>query len=106
VKLGGDTDTTGAILGGLAGASCGVQAIPLEWTDRLIEWPYSVTWLQNTLGKTLHRQFAESDGSVNLSGSVSPPLPRPFNGLMVLFRNVAFLIVVLMHGFRRLLPPY
>jgi hypothetical protein len=106
VKLGGDTDTTGAILGGLAGAMCGVHAIPPEWTDRLIEWPYSVTWLQETLSKKLHRQFVESDGSVNLSSSVRPPIPHPFNGLMVLLRNLAFLMVVLGHGFRRLLPPY
>jgi ADP-ribosyl-[dinitrogen reductase] hydrolase len=106
VKLGGDTDTTGAILGGLAGATCGIQAIPPEWTDRLIEWPYSATWLQNALGKNVHRQFAESDGAANQSSQLRSPLPRPFNGLMVLLRNVAFLMVVLAHGFRRLLPPY
>lgn len=106
VKLGGDTDTTAAILGGLAGATCGVQAIPLEWTNRLIEWPYSVTWLQNALGKSLNSRFVESDGSATLGTRVLAPLPRPFNGLMVLHRNVAFLMVVLAHGFRRLLPPY
>jgi ADP-ribosylglycohydrolase len=35
VNLGGDTDTTGAILGALAGAHYGVAAIPDRWLDRL-----------------------------------------------------------------------
>jgi ADP-ribosylglycohydrolase len=35
VNLGNDADTTGAIYGQLAGAYWGVNAIPLEWRDRL-----------------------------------------------------------------------
>jgi len=35
VNLGGDTDTTGAITGGLAGVYYGLEAIPKEWIDTL-----------------------------------------------------------------------
>ena len=35
VNLGGDADTTGAILGALAGAHYGIDAIPDRWLDRL-----------------------------------------------------------------------
>lgn len=35
VNLGGDADTTGAIVGGLAGAAYGFSAIPQKWIDTL-----------------------------------------------------------------------
>ena len=35
VNLGGDTDTAGAILGAMAGAYYGVDAIPQRWLDGL-----------------------------------------------------------------------
>jgi ADP-ribosyl-[dinitrogen reductase] hydrolase len=35
INLGGDTDTTGAILGAMAGACFGVDAIPRRWLDNL-----------------------------------------------------------------------
>ena len=35
VNLGDDADTTGAVYGQLAGAYYGVEAIPIEWRDRL-----------------------------------------------------------------------
>ena len=35
VNLGGDTDTTGAVAGGLAGLRCGVAGIPTAWIDAL-----------------------------------------------------------------------
>ena len=35
VNLGGDTDTTGAVTGALAGAAYGESAIPGRWLDRL-----------------------------------------------------------------------
>ncbi len=36
VNLGGDTDTIGAVTGGIAGASYGLENIPLRWLDKLI----------------------------------------------------------------------
>lgn len=35
VNLGGDTDTTGCVAGGLAGAFYGLQGIPTEWVNQL-----------------------------------------------------------------------
>jgi ADP-ribosylglycohydrolase len=35
VNLGGDTDTTGCVAGGLAGAAWGIQSIPSEWISEL-----------------------------------------------------------------------
>jgi ADP-ribosylglycohydrolase len=35
VNLGGDTDTTGCVAGGLAGVLYGVGAIPLRWREAL-----------------------------------------------------------------------
>jgi ADP-ribosylglycohydrolase len=35
VNLGGDTDTTGAVTGGLAGLLYGVDDIPLSWREQI-----------------------------------------------------------------------
>ena len=37
VNLGDDSDTVGAVYGGLAGAYYGIEAIPIEWMDGLVE---------------------------------------------------------------------
>ena len=37
VNLGGDTDTTGCVAGGLAGVVYGLQSIPNQWTQQLGE---------------------------------------------------------------------
>lgn len=92
VALGGDTDTTGAIAGALVGATCGTAAIPVEWLKGLWEWPRSVSWM---------RRLAERLGSPSTYRN-SPRLFWPALGP----RNALFLVVVLLHGFRRLLPPY
>jgi ADP-ribosyl-[dinitrogen reductase] hydrolase len=40
VNLGGDADTAGAVVGALAGAAYGLEAIPCEWRQQLQgEWP-------------------------------------------------------------------
>lgn len=95
IRCGGDTDTTAAILGGIVGAHVGKAGIPGEWLVHLSEWPMTVLWMEE-LGRTL----AHSLGKVE-PGS---PLPLPVWGLAL--RNLVFLAAVLLHGFRRLLPPY
>ena len=40
VNLGNDTDTIGAIAGGLAGALYGLDSIPKEWLDDLLKKDY------------------------------------------------------------------
>jgi ADP-ribosylglycohydrolase len=98
VALGGDTDSTGAVVGGIAGATLGAGAIPDEWLDGLLEWPRSAAWMRR-LTERLARQFP-----VGYSPMRQTPLPLFWPGLIP--RNLLFLALVLGHGFRRLLPPY
>lgn len=90
ITCGGDTDTVAAITGGISGAEVGENGIPQAWIDGICDWPRSVAHI---------RGLAESlaDGS--------KPQPQAF-WPFVLLRNSVFLAVVLLHGFRRLLPPY
>jgi ADP-ribosylglycohydrolase len=95
VGCGGDTDTVGAITGALVGARLGEAGIPVSWRDGLVDWPRSVALLRR-VGTMLDQQL----GSQSTPGQVRylwPAIP---------LRNLAFLAVVLAHGFRRMLPPY
>jgi ADP-ribosylglycohydrolase len=98
VALGGDTDTTGAIVGGIAGAALSESGIPAEWIEGLWEWPRSVRWMRE-LAHRLAEDFGANGDSRNQA-----PVPLFWPGLIP--RNLLFLAVVLFHGFRRLLPPY
>jgi ADP-ribosyl-[dinitrogen reductase] hydrolase len=95
VECGGDTDTTGAIVGGIVGAHVGKAGIPEEWIETILEWPRTLTWMEELAG-----QLAR----VVESGRPESPLSVPVAA--VLARNAAFLAIVLAHGFRRLFPPY
>ena len=95
VSLGGDTDTTAAILGGIIGAGVGKEGIPQAWLDNLWEWPRTVAWME-----AVAQRLAEvSDKDMKQSA-----LPLPVWGILP--RNLFFLLVVLWHGFRRLFPPW
>ncbi|MCE9553572.1 MAG: ADP-ribosylglycohydrolase family protein [Planctomycetes bacterium] len=98
VRLGGDTDTVAGIVGSLAGATTGSSAIPTDWLDGLMEWPRSVAWFSR-LGARVAQRFP-----CDRAGEHVPPQPLFWPGQLV--RNVFFLAIVLIHGFRRLLPPY
>jgi ADP-ribosyl-[dinitrogen reductase] hydrolase len=89
LDCGGDTDTVGAIVGALAGASLGGDAIPKVWEDALQDWPIS-------------RARLESAASALASAQPVACIFWPAR----LLRNVVFLAIVLTHGFRRLFPPY
>lgn len=95
IRCGGDTDTVAAITGAIAGAGCGRQALPPEWLGHLAEWPRNVTWMDS-----LARALSESSVDRIDHGQPATPLVK------LLLRNLFFLAVVLVHGFRRLLPPY
>lgn len=95
VHCGGDTDSTAAIVGGIIGAGGGRNAVPHDWLDALWEWPRSVAWMEQ-LGRRLAQVCAE--------GKEQRALPLSVSGLLA--RNMFFLALVLLHGFRRLLPPY
>ncbi len=93
ISCGGDTDTVAAITGALAGTEVGEAGMPREWISGIMEWPRSVEYM---------RQLP-----VIVAG-MPPPLfiLQSFFALATLTRNLFFLMVVLLHGFRRLLPPY
>lgn len=95
VRCGGDTDTVGAIVGGLVGARVGPDGIPAAWRDGLWEWPRSRRWLE-----TLAVRLADTRPETRWRGALPLNLPG------LLLRNALFMGWVLAHGFRRLLPPY
>ncbi|MCB9572126.1 MAG: ADP-ribosylglycohydrolase family protein [Kofleriaceae bacterium] len=88
IRLGGDADTTGAIVGALAGATAGEAAIPPAWLA-ITDAPRSLRWIRR-LG-------------VHLAARSTPvPLRWPLAPL----RNAALAAIVIATGLRRLLPPY
>lgn len=94
LALGGDTDTVGAITGAMAGALCGAKAIPKHWQTGLKDWPRGRS--------VLHRIATQL--SIQRTGGSAKPVPYSLAGILP--RNIFFFVVVLLHGFRRLLPPY
>ncbi len=95
IKCGGDTDTVGAVLGGLLGASLGRKGIPEDWVNRLAEWPRTQKYLEAAAQRLARQKHAEQ-----------PLGPVPWFWPAQLPRNLLFLAIVLVHGFRRLAPPY
>lgn len=98
IELGGDSDTTAAIAGGLAGATLGVSAIPDAWLKGLIEWPRSEAWIRR-LAARLAFCFADDQPRQPQKALWLPWFVLPV-------RNLGFLSIVLKHGVRRLFPPY
>lgn len=95
LECGGDTDTTGAIAGALAGATVGESGIPQSWLKGVVDWPRSVGLLQLVAERLAHQRQ---------TGQRLEPVSYFWPA--VLPRNLLFLAVVLAHGFRRLAPPY
>jgi len=89
-NCGGDTDTVGAIAGALAGAVVGERGIPGDWIDGICDWPRSVSLIRGVADR-----LAQGDGG-----------PVRYLWPATLPRNLIFLVMVLLHGLRRLLPPY
>ncbi|MBN1127187.1 MAG: ADP-ribosylglycohydrolase family protein [Sedimentisphaerales bacterium] len=98
ILLGGDTDTTGAITGALAGATVGFSQIPEEWVKGLWEWPRSVKWMKK-LAEKLSIAYLTSGQPTDIR-----PVRLAWYGIPL--QNLVFIAAVLAHAFRRLLPPY
>lgn len=95
VRCGGDTDTVGAIVGGVVGAQVGPDGVPAPWRERLWEWPRSSRWIDQ-----LAQRLAVTADAPERNGAL------PLNIPALLVRNLLFMVWVLVHGFRRMLPPY
>jgi ADP-ribosylglycohydrolase len=95
IRCGGDADTTAAIVGGIVGAATGESGIPDDWLSGILEWPRSVNWMREV-----------STQLVQSRSDLVPAKPISANFIASLGRNIGFLVIVLFHGFRRLLPPY
>lgn len=95
IQCGGDTDTTAAILGAIIGAGVYEDGIPKAWRKGLFEWPCSIGWF-----KKLSVQLAR------VVEAKIPEKPIKVNIIFVFIRNLFFIIIVLGHVIRRLLPPY
>jgi hypothetical protein len=93
IECGGDADSTAAIAGGILGASLGEAAIPEQWLTHLAEWPRTTDWIG---------QLAEQLALAIETGQRLKSLSLPW--LAIILRNLWFLLVVLSHGFRRLIP--
>lgn len=95
IRCGGDTDTTAAMLGAIVGARVGKTGIPSSWLNNLIEWPRTVSWME---------QLAKN--AVDAVQQGKPGKAQSLSVIGLLLRNTGFVLLVLLHGFRRLLPPY
>lgn len=93
IRQGGDTDTTCAIFGGIVGINhhTSLTAIQGHWCEPVIRPAFLL-------------QLSEQAKQVKRTQT--PQRPHAFGGVRTLLRNLVFLGVVLLHGFRRLLPPY
>lgn len=95
IECGGDADTTAAIVGGIVGCAGGRACIPEPWLKGICEWPMTTTWME-TLGNALYAHLCGK----SMARPVEPHLWK------MLPRNLLMLIVVLLHGLRRIFPPY
>lgn len=95
VRLGGDTDTVAAIVGAIIGARTGKDGIPAEWLRDLWEWPRTPAWIERLGARLADHVTRRANGQA-----------LPLNWLTLALRNAFFFLLVLAHGFRRLLPPY
>src|SRR5262249_39558291 len=59
LECGGDTDTVGAILGALAGATVGQQGIPRDWLLAIWEWPRSLSFIERIAGRLADQQLSQ-----------------------------------------------
>jgi ADP-ribosyl-[dinitrogen reductase] hydrolase len=87
LRCGGDTDTIGAIAGAVLGADGRLETFPRAWHETIVAWPLSLDRL-----RAAAQALAAGGRPVTWWWPLQP------------LRNVLFLVVVLVHGVRRLLP--
>jgi ADP-ribosyl-[dinitrogen reductase] hydrolase len=92
IKLGGDTDTTAAILGGIIGSKVGKNGIPTNWLNNIWLYPVNLAWLEH-----LGEQLTE----VITNNKPQKYVTFPIYGIW--FRNILFFFIVIGHLCYRLL---
>lgn len=95
IRCGGDTDTTAAMLGAIVGAGVGRPGIPEKWIEDLVEWPRTCSWMESLARKAVQAGQSGERGAAH-----------PLSIVALALRNAGFFVLVLIHGLRRLLPPY
>jgi ADP-ribosylglycohydrolase len=107
LDCGGDTDTTGAIAGALAGALVGESGIPRAWVDGILDWPRSPAHLRAVADRLCgHAARLDARDALDTPDAAGAPGPVRLFWPALPVRNLFQLGVVLVHGVRRLLPPY
>ena len=89
ICLGGDSDSVGAIVGGLAGAHLGIKRIPNELVQRLKGFPQSTEWIAE-----MAQRLADWPHGVH-DLSIAPP--QPSEPVLQLMRNLFTFALVMIH---------
>lgn len=97
IRLGGDTSSTGALVGGLAGANLGIKQIPQSLVDRLSNTGYGPEWIADMA----HRLSEWPHGSDDL---IAGP-PQPTHPLSVLGGNIYRHLIRVWRSLKRLGNP-
>ena len=92
IRCGGDR-FDGGDCGGIIGARVGAEALPAHWKSELWDWPNSPTYIERVAREL---ESAHSQG-------VAVVAPRILLGAPLL-RNMFFLLVILVHAARRVIP--
>ena len=95
IRCGGDTDTVASIAGSLSGAYLGINRLPSHLGARIVDYPFSYS-----------RLSILSCALVDLEAGRSSSRWLGCRWLLLPFRNIVLLVIVLLHGLRRLAPPY
>ena len=89
IRLGGDTDSVAAIVGGLVGAHIGYNKLPMDLVKRIKVFPHDAEWIAEMAERLSHWPHGVDDLHF------APGLPS--NPLMQLLRNLAILLLVIIH---------
>jgi len=95
IRCGGDTDTVASIAGSLSGAYLGFERLPSRIGDTIVDRPFSYS-----------RFSSLSAQLVDLESSRSEKRWLGLRWLLMPLRNICFLSIILLHGIRRIAPPY
>lgn len=97
VRCGGDTDSTAAIVGAIAGAGVGSEGIPNSWLAGLVEWPRNVGWMRSLMDQLAVATGDSLRSRASLRSKVQELAWLPWT----LVRNLLMLSVVIYVLFRR-----